>query len=44
MFARFGEASCDVNIKNGGKCGEKERGSGGKKRGSGENIPFVAKM
>jgi hypothetical protein len=27
MFARFGEASCDVNIKKARKCCEKERGS-----------------
>ncbi len=37
MFARFGEASCDVNNKKGGKLWRK-KGSDEKERGSGEKM------
>ncbi len=43
LQTRFGQASCDVNIKKARKCGKKEMGSGekdSKEMGSGEKDSF----
>ena len=44
MFARFGEASCDVNIKNGGKVWPKREGVWSNSAFRGLETTFVAKM
>jgi hypothetical protein len=51
MFARFGEASCDVNIKKGARMWRKREGVWRKREGvwrkndsCGEKVNFVAKM
>ncbi len=43
MFARFGEASCDVNIKNGGKMWRQREGVWRKREGVWRKNDIVAK-